>query len=137
MNPSRICPTHPFSVSLPPSLSLFSLLFVCACQSPERNTLRGYTFIFIFLTQGFFVVLSALKLAPETKLASESEICLPLPSKHWDYSSHTVHGSLLRPLIGLQLDRCMSPKTTSSTRGHLFWRQTGVAGAWGYGFRLH
>jgi hypothetical protein len=42
-------------------------------------------FVFCFFKTGFLcIALAVLELTLSTRLASNSEICLPLPPEHWD-----------------------------------------------------
>ena len=44
-----------------------------------------FLFCFVFFETGFpYIALGALELAPQTRLALNSEISLPLPPKCWD-----------------------------------------------------
>jgi hypothetical protein len=45
----------------------------------------GFYLLFCFVLTGFLcIALAVLELTLQTRLASNSEICLPLPPKYWD-----------------------------------------------------
>ena len=58
--------------------------FEGSVQNPDSFFLFVCFVLFCFSRQGFSIALADLKLILQTRLASNSEICLPLPPKCWD-----------------------------------------------------
>ena len=63
---------------------LLSGTWITHYKTENQCLLFVWFFFFFFLRQGFYVAMDVLELALLTRLASNSEICLPLPPKYWD-----------------------------------------------------
>jgi hypothetical protein len=60
------------------------MLFITATEKKPKTNGFVYFWFCLFETGFLCVALAILKLALKTRLALNSEICLPLPSKGWD-----------------------------------------------------